>query len=221
MKKYKAKDQLYHSNPNAKIGENAIGKTMREIARACEFENWERFTNHAGRALDITMMLQAGGDDTLIARQSRHKGSNSMTSYKRNTKIMESDLQDNLMGSYLGARFETPSTKKPSSPKKKPPPEPSSPPKKPKTAAPQEPSSPPKKLQAESPQEPLSPPKKPKTASPQEPSSPPKKPSKFETPGKANLRKCLLDTARKQERQKQKRKTVKQELEQEKKKIKK
>jgi ribosomal 30S subunit maturation factor RimM len=75
---------------------------MREIVRACEFSNWERFTNHAGRALGIIMvMLQAGGNDTIIVRQSRHKGPNSMTPYKRNTKIMESDLQDNLMGSYL------------------------------------------------------------------------------------------------------------------------
>jgi hypothetical protein len=40
--------------------------------------------------------------------------------------------------------------------------------------------------------------------------------SKFETPEKANLRKSLLDTERKQERQKRKRKTAQQELEQEK-----
>jgi integrase len=119
LSKYEARNELYHSNPNSKIGENAIRKTMREIVRVCEFSNWRRSTNHAGRALGITMMLETGGNDTIIARQSRHAGPQSMGPYKQNTKMMESDVQDNLMGSYLFHRFNEPTTKKP--PPKKPP----------------------------------------------------------------------------------------------------
>jgi integrase len=122
LSRYEARNEMYRSNPNSKIGENAVGKTMREIARACEFSsNLERFTNHAGRALGITMMLEAGGNDTIIARQqSHHAGPQIMAPYKRNTKIMESDVQDNLMGSYLSDRFKESRTTKKPPPKKLP-----------------------------------------------------------------------------------------------------
>jgi hypothetical protein len=107
LAKYKSrKEKYYLSKPKKNMGENTIGKTMKEIAEMCEFVNWDNFTNHAGRALGITMMLEAGGNDTNIAHQSRCAGPQSMTPYKQNTtKQMESEVQNTLMGTYLLNRF--------------------------------------------------------------------------------------------------------------------
>jgi hypothetical protein len=121
LTKYKPAKERYLSSPRKNMGENTIGKTMKQIAEMCEFENWENFTNYAGRALGITMMLEAGGNDMNIARQSRHAGPQSMAPYKRNTINMESDVQDNLMGSCLSDRFKESTNKK--LPTKNPPPQ--------------------------------------------------------------------------------------------------
>jgi hypothetical protein len=134
LTKYKSAKKKYLSNPRKHMGKNTIGKTMKQIAEMCEFKNWENFTNHAGGALGITIMLDAGGNDTNIAHQSCHAGPQSMAPYKRNTMNMDSDVQDNLMGTYLSDRFnestakklptkklptKKPSPQEPSSPKKK------------------------------------------------------------------------------------------------------
>jgi hypothetical protein len=118
LTKYKLAKQKYLSNPRKHMGENTIGKTMKQIAEMCEFENWENFTNHAGRALGITMMLDACGNDTNIARQSHHAGPQSMAPYKQNTKYMESAVQDNLMWALTSRKDSKQTTSKKLPPKK-------------------------------------------------------------------------------------------------------
>ena len=47
----------YLTNPILPIVENTISKLMKRVAQICEFDNWEKCTNHGNRAYGVTILL--------------------------------------------------------------------------------------------------------------------------------------------------------------------
>jgi hypothetical protein len=72
---YRKTGKPYLTNPHSPYGHNAIGGFMNYIANLAGFEDWERFTNHAARALGITMAVSKNDapSDNTIKNVTRHK----------------------------------------------------------------------------------------------------------------------------------------------------
>jgi AraC-like DNA-binding protein len=68
--KYRVNDRKDHESiPKKPYGKNPISNTMKTIAHICGFDNSNNFTNHAARALGITIMCESNLDDEYKCRQ--------------------------------------------------------------------------------------------------------------------------------------------------------
>ena len=106
------KDPLpFLSNPNQVIGPGTIGKCMKQIAQICEFDNWQKCTNHGNRAYAVTILIN-GTENKLkgkeVLNHCRHNSVHSQLPYNCRNPVAESRLQNALSAVSAGISKDNP-----------------------------------------------------------------------------------------------------------------
>ena len=81
------------------IGEKPIGKAIKLVAQICEFDNWEKYTNHGNRVSSVIILINSFENKYNtkdILNHCKYKSVHSQLPYNRRNPVSTSDLRNKL-----------------------------------------------------------------------------------------------------------------------------